>query len=124
RQQHAEPENPGSVEPVGCFCPLEERRRVYSYVAVLAQHGEVFAEIQAAFQVGNTDLPLPDYRDRRGRFQPLRQPFLSHAGSYRAQKLEQAASAEQVQIRGVDVVRVVKSQSLLTGAGPEVFYSG
>jgi hypothetical protein len=89
---------------------------------VLADDGELFAKIEAAFQVGNTRLSLTNYVEGRGGFQPPCETMFSHAGAHGAEEFEQTSFAEQVKVGCVDVVRIVELGALLTtGTGPAVF---
>jgi hypothetical protein len=54
----------------------------------------------------------------------LCETLFSHAGADGAEELEQAPAAEQVEVGGVDVVRIVELGALLAGTGPVVFDAG
>src|SRR5882724_9541567 len=97
---------------------------MYADVRVLADDGELFAKVEAVFQIADAGVSLANCGEGGGRLQPLCETLFSHAGADGAEELEQASPAEQIEIRGVDVVRIVESGALLAGAGPAVFDTG
>src|SRR6266581_1443504 len=97
---------------------------MYADARVLADDGELFAKIEAIFQVSDALLSLANYVEGGWRLQPLREALFSHAGADAAQEFEQASLAEQVEIVCVDVVGIVELGALLAGASPAVLDAG
>ena len=91
---------------------------------IFPQYGQVFGEIELRPQFSHRKLPLPDLIEGRRREQPLRQCFLTHSSARRRQQFEQTAPAEQVEVGGIDMVRIVETLSGLSRARPLVSHPG
>ena len=90
-------------------------------VRVLANHGQILAQLNTIFELGDARVSFTDFIQGRRVFQPPSQSLFAHAGADGAQELKQTASAKEIQVSSVNVVRVVELLALLTGAGPGVF---
>src|SRR5665213_690037 len=90
---------------------------------MFAQNGEILAKIQMTPEIGNASLPLADHVCRCARQEPLGEALLPHSSAYGAQKLEQAAFAEEVQIAGVDMTGIIEPQPLLPSARPAILHA-
>src|SRR6266404_5503788 len=97
---------------------------MYADVRMLADDGELFAKIEAVFEVGDARLSLTNYIEGSGGLQPMCETLFSHAGADGAKELEQAGFTEQVEVGGVDMVGIVELGTLLAGTGPVVFDAG
>ena len=91
---------------------------------IFPQDCQVFGEIELRPQFSHRKLPLPDLIEGRRREQPLRQCFFTHASARRRQQFEQTAPAEQVEVGGIDMVRIVETLSGLSRARPLVSHPG
>src|SRR6266487_2259136 len=97
---------------------------MYANVRVFPDDGELFAKIDAIFQVRDTCLSCSNDIERCRGLQPLRETLFPHAGADSAEELKQASSPEQIEISSVNVVRIVELRALLAGPGPAVFHAG
>ena len=91
---------------------------------IFPQYRQVFGEIKLRPQFSDRQLPLPDLIECRRREQPLRQCFLTHASARRRQQFEQTAPAEQIEVGGINMVRIVEALSGLSRARPLVSHPG
>src|SRR5882757_1947802 len=88
---------------------------------MLADDGKLFTKVDTVFQIADARVPCANLTQGRGRLQPLRQVLFTHSGADGTQKLEQPSFAEEVEVRSVNVARVVELSALLTIALPTVF---
>jgi hypothetical protein len=87
-------------------------------IGMLADERQLFPQVEAILQIGNTRLSLTNDRERRGRLQPGREALLSHPGPDGAQQLEEAPPAKQIQVSGIDMVGIIEPRTLLPGTAP------
>jgi hypothetical protein len=86
----------------------------------LAQTLKVLAQIEPLAQVGKAGLTLSDLCCGRRGQQPLGQGLFPHSRSRRREQIEKAAAAEEVQVRGVDMMWIQEALPRLTAADPSV----
>jgi hypothetical protein len=89
---------------------------------MLTDDGQIFAKVNAVFEVGDTRVPFANLVEGCRSLQPLSQSLLAHPGADRAQELEQTAFTEQIQVSSVDVPRVVEFFALMPRPGPAVIH--
>ena len=107
------------MEPGGLFAPRRERLGAHDRACVLAQDGQVFAQIGARGELGDGFVASAHGRRVRRRLQPGRQRRLAHPGARDAQQLEERRRPEQIQIARVQVLVVEEAiAGLATGPGP------
>src|SRR5690606_5767768 len=111
---------PLAVEPVRRLGPVAQRIGMNPEVLVVADHGPGFAKVEPIAPIAYGRLALAYLASVRGREQPLRKRALAHPGSRRAQQLEEAPVAEQIEICGVDVVRIFEGHAGRALAVPPV----
>ncbi len=97
---------------------------MHAHADILAEHRQIFSQIELLAQFIDCGMPLPDLFHRGRRKQPRRECVFPHARACGRQKLEQAALAEQVKIGGVDMMWIVKALARLTRPGPTIFNPG
>ena len=91
---------------------------------VFAEDGNVFAEIEARGEFGEGGLALGDFGDGCGCEEPGGEGVFADAGAGEGEELEEAAVAEEVEVRGVEAGLGVDAIAGLADAGPVVFDAG
>lgn len=97
---------------------------MHAHANIFAQDRQIFPKIELIAQFVHRSMAFVDSFHRSGGKQPFRKSVLSHAGAGGRQKLKQAAVAEQVEIGGVYVVRIVEALAGFSRVGPTVFDAG
>src|SRR5690606_17849080 len=112
--------DPALREPVRLFRPVAKRFGMNADRVVVADHRPRFAQIEPIAQIACGSLALAYFVRVRGCEQPLRERALAHACPGRAEQLEQAALAEQIEVGCVDVVGVFEACAESAFAGPSI----
>ena len=87
---------------------------------VLAGESEVLAQVEARAQLQHGLLPRARLAHRGGAPQPVRERLLPRPGARRAEKLEERAATEEIQVRRVRVRVVLEALARLARPGPAV----
>src|SRR5579863_7198078 len=97
---------------------------MHAYGSVFTQHRQVLAQIELIAELDHCRMPLADLVNRRGREQPFCECVFSHARARGREKLEQAALAEQIEVGGIHVMRVIEAFASFSEGFPAIFDAG
>jgi hypothetical protein len=103
--------------------PVEQRLRFEADANLVAEQGDVFAQIDVGSQLGGGLLPRAGGRGNRRRAEPLGQAFFTRPCARAAKKLEERTASEDVEIAGVGMMVVEKTFAALPLSLPAVFQS-
>jgi hypothetical protein len=100
---------------------LRKRFRVKTDFQILAEDGNIFAEVEARAKLGDSGLALLYSCDGRWREEPRRKGIFAHPRAGQRKKFEQAIRTEEIQVGGVEAAVDLHTLTCLAGASPAIF---
>src|SRR5580698_10484577 len=106
------------------FGPADERFGIEAGAEFFAHDSEIALEVEIVAEFGDELLALKNCGARGWRFQPSCELVFAHGKARGREEFEEAAAAKEIEIVGVDVIRVAKALASLAGAGPAILDAG
>ncbi len=119
-ERHGQQARPAQVAGCGRFAPGGQLFGIQCRTDAGSEYGQILAQIEHGPHLVDRLLPGAQLVDRGAGHQPVCQHLLARPRARRAQKLEQGALAEQVQVIGVRMMFVAKTFAGFALAHPAV----